>query len=68
MSGERIGKLSRYDLVVGDLQETKWLSCGTYEVGDTIVLISSRCTPGEGQSVQRVGTCAEGDSSGRFKV
>ncbi len=44
---------SRYDVVVGALQETRWFSCGTYEVGDSMVLTSGRSTPGEGQTVQR---------------
>ncbi len=46
-------ELSRYDVVVGALQETRWFSCGTYEVGDSMVLTSGRSTPGEGQTVQR---------------
>ena len=66
MSGERtdrtdrkvdlvVSELARYDVVVGALQETKWFSCGTYEVGDSMVLTSGRGTPGEGQSVQQLG-------------
>ena len=47
-----VSALAQYDVVVGDLQDTKWFCCGTYEVGDSIVLISGRNTPGEGESVQ----------------
>ncbi len=48
-----VRELSRYDVAVGALQETRWFSCGTYEVGDSMVLTSGRSTPREGQTVQR---------------
>ena len=48
-----VSKLSRCDVVIGALQETKWFSCGTYKVSDSMVLTLSRCTPGEGVCAQR---------------
>ena len=59
MSGEKIevdlivSELMRYDVVAEVLQETKWFGCGTYEVGDSMVLTLGRSAPSEGQSVQR---------------
>ena len=48
-----VSELARYEVLAGALQETKWFGCGTYEVGDSMVLTSGRSTPREGQSVQR---------------
>ena len=48
-----VRELARYDVVAGALQETKWFGCGTYEVGDSMVLTSGRSAPREGQTVQR---------------
>ena len=40
-------------MVAGALQETRWFGCGTYEVGDNMVLTSGRKAPREGQTVRR---------------
>ena len=48
-----VRELARYDVVVGALQETKWFGCGTYKVGDSMVLTSGRNAPRERQLVQR---------------
>ena len=54
-----VKEFARYDAVAGALQETKWFSYGTYEVGDSMVLTSDRSAPREGRTVQRgEGTCA----------
>ena len=47
-----VRELAQYDVVAGALQKTKWFGCGTYEVGDSMVLTSGRNAPREGQSVQ----------------
>ena len=46
-----VSELAKYDVVAGALQEIKWFGCGTYEVGDSMVLTSGRGTPREGQPV-----------------
>ena len=48
-----VGELARYNVVIGALQETKWFGCGAYEVSDSTVLTSGRCTPSEGECAQR---------------
>ena len=48
-----VSELARYEVVAGALQETKWFGCGTYEIGDSMVLTSGRSAPREGQSVQQ---------------
>ena len=48
-----VGKLARYGVVIGALQETKWFGCGAYQVSNSMVLSSGRCTPGEGECAQR---------------
>ena len=48
-----VGELARYDMVIGALQETKWFGCGAYKVSDSVVLASGRCTPREGECIQR---------------
>ena len=48
-----IRELSRYDIKVAALQETKWFGNGIYHVGDNIVLASGRDTPPVGEPVQR---------------
>ena len=47
-----VSELAQYEVVAGALQETKWFSCGMYEVGDNMDLTYGRSTPREGQSVQ----------------
>ena len=52
-SGPGFGELARCDMVIRALQETKWFGCGAYKVSDSVVLASGRCTPREGECIQR---------------
>ena len=75
-----VSELAWYEVVAGALQETKWFGCGTYEVGDSMVLTSGRTTPREGRQcnwVREWHSCLEGrhwqhgglgSSSGRLGV
>ena len=48
-----VGKLARYDVVIGTLQETKCFGCGTYKVSDSLILASGRRTPSEAERAQK---------------
>jgi len=48
-----IHELARYNASVGALQETKWFGNEVYRVADGVVLTARRCTPTEGDVVQR---------------
>ena len=48
-----IRELSRYDVKVAALQETKWFGSGIYHVGDSIVPASGRKKPRVDEPVQR---------------
>ena len=40
-----VGELGRYEVVVADLQETKWFGNAVYRVGGSVVLTAGRPTP-----------------------
>ena len=73
-----VSELVWYEVVAGALQETKWFGCGTYEVGESMVLTLGRSTPRDGQSVkwgegvalrgQALAAWRLGGSSGRLGV
>ena len=47
-------ELKRYQVVIAALQDTKWFGSATYQVGDSmIVLTSCQQSPQAGQSGQR---------------
>ena len=48
-----VGELTRNDVVIEAIQETKWFGCGAYKVSDIMVLNSGRLTPCEGECAQR---------------
>ena len=45
-------KLSRYGVMVGALQETKWFGNEVYEVSDSMVLTSGRNIPAQEETIQ----------------
>ena len=46
-----VRELSRYDVKVAALQETKWFGSGVYYVGGSVVLAAGRDVPAPGNSV-----------------
>ncbi len=48
-----VRELNRYSVKVAALQETKWLGCATYRVGESVVIAVGRAVPEPGQPLQR---------------
>ena len=65
-----VRELNRYSIKVAALQETKWFSCATYWVGESVVIAAGRAVPEPGQPLQRgegVAILLNGSATGAWR-